>query len=428
MLKIKRLSICDIMACCVTFMALCRCFKFSEDITFFGIIALIVGFAILELFYKGKKLKLIWQDIFLLCFPFLILLNKHPDYPYMICFVYLIGWLAMYTLRCNIYSTRMVLYLILGFSIINMIVNWINMVSPNVYEKLITLLLIPNLSDDAISMYDNYGYLCGLSDHYSRNAYFLVSGIIVLLSFLLAKKKKKSKTILILVFVEFITLMMIGKRGHLIFLVLSFLIVYLLIEPSFWGKFSKTLNFFVIGAIGIALILYFIPQTGLALERMLEQANNGDISTGRYELWAGAWNMFLVKPIFGNGYGAFSVLTIDFAGVHNDYIQWLCEEGIVGFSIYLSATIGIYWISLKELKVLVTNSPEIGKLEQILIIWSVFFQTFMLTYSMTGLPHYDYEINTIYFLACAVPIGLLNIYKRQNIQKIKQFQNINFGD
>jgi len=419
----RKISVCDIMVIIVTIMALGRCFKFSTNI-FFVIVAMTVMVSAVELIGKKKKLIFVWQDIFLLCFPLLLMFNKDETYSTAFCLIYLIGWVVMYILRCNISSTKIVLYIILYFSIINMIVNWINLVSPSAYKHIITFFLIPELRDSAITMYEKYGYLCGLSDHYSRNAYFLVSGIIVLLSFILSGKKKRKVTYLILVSLEILTLLMVGKRGHILFLAISFFVIYILIEVSLWRKFFKIFKYVAVGLISVFIIIYFVPRAGLAYERMLQQINSGDVSTGRFMLYDKAWKLFLEKPLFGNGFGMFNSLSINevhFAGVHNDYIQWLCEEGIVGFVIYLSATVGIYWISLRVLKVLVTLSLRTGSLEQILIIWSVFFQTFVITYSLTGLPHYDYEINTIYFIACAIPIGLISLDKCK-ILKVKHIK------
>lgn len=432
MITVRKPGICDFMAVSVVLMALIRCFRFSSY-RLFALVGLILILSLVELIIKRKGLRLVWHDIFLVCFPLLMIFNQYEGYPLAFSLVYIIGWAAMYILRCNISSARYALYTLLAFSVVNMLVNWINILRPQLYKRIVAFLLWPDMQQAAITMYEKQGYLCGLSEHYSRNAYFFVAGIMVIASFLLADRRLKNNikivVMLLLGILELVGLMMVGKRGHLLFLLMSLLIVYLLIAPGIFRKFQKAMKFMILGAIILALIIYLIPQAGLAIERMIEQSRLGDISTGRFELYEKAWKMFLARPVLGHGYGAFSALTTDalgqhFAGVHNDYLQWLCEEGAVGFAIYFIASIGIYVLSIKELKVLVTYEAEKGRAEQLLIIWSVLFQTFMLLYSLTGLPHYDYEINTVYFLACAVPVGLLAVEKCR--VKIRQFR-IHFG-
>ena len=85
-------------------------------------------------------------------------------------------------------------------------------------------------------------------------------------------------------------------------------------------------------------------QTSDAVDRLAAYAN------GRAGLWRAAWNCFLASPVFGNGWGSYT-LAIKGAGfghatnAHNIYLQVLCETGIVGFVLigaaFLTILVGI---------------------------------------------------------------------------------------
>ena len=85
-------------------------------------------------------------------------------------------------------------------------------------------------------------------------------------------------------------------------------------------------------------------QTSDAVDRLAAYSN------GRAGLWEAAWNCFLDSPVFGNGWGSYT-LAIKGAGfghatnAHNIYLQILCETGIVGFVLiggaFLTILVGI---------------------------------------------------------------------------------------
>ena len=70
-------------------------------------------------------------------------------------------------------------------------------------------------------------------------------------------------------------------------------------------------------------------------------ANGGEDIVTRFLLWATALRLFLTSPVFGIGYGNFvelygSYITVPWIpkgtlGVHNTYLQFLTETGLVGF-------------------------------------------------------------------------------------------------
>lgn len=76
--------------------------------------------------------------------------------------------------------------------------------------------------------------------------------------------------------------------------------------------------------------------------RMIEFGESGD--NGRYDLWERAFSVFYSSPLFGNGLG--HMVSSYGKATHNTYLQLLCETGIIGSLLFLSAI----FIILKKLR------------------------------------------------------------------------------
>lgn len=303
---------------------------------------------------------------------------------------------------------RFSLELIIFLSIIFSVVSWISLVLPSIYiTKILPFLNDSALEGNITDLY--YGKLCGLTDHYSRNAFYVVLGIIISVATFLTTKTRKSKIIhLIIIAFLLSTLFIIGKRGHSLFLALSLMCTLMIINNNLSKKINYIFKTLIIGS-GLLLLFSNINTGSQNLFARLFD-NSGDISTGRFDLYKSALNMFYQKPFLGNGYNAFSKTVYGFAGVHNDYIQLLCENGILGLLIMLLANISIYIITI--IMILRFRKKKELKLRQEFkgLVISFMFQTFYLMYAVTGLPHYDYEIFIFYFLFSGVSVGIHREY------------------
>ena len=325
----------------------------------------------------------------------------------------IVAFLFLYTVSYNSHIAVMSLYGVVAFSVCNAIANFVCIISPTTYFEFTSKVLSPSAIEQSKDLYYKFSFLSGLSSHYSRNAYYCVAGLIVLFALMWSKerKTKSNKLVFVLILFEFALLLRIGKRGHLLFFVASLIIVYLMMQNGLSKKLKKGVPFLAALVLSVAVLVLFIPDVGYVFNRIIEMNNSDDISTGRFALYETAFTMFKANPIFGNGYGYFSsnVLTSEnahFAGVHNDYLQWLCELGLVGFVINVVFTFGVYSSGVKALKSIV-NDPNSTSIDRMLIIWAMLFQTFVIAYSLTGLPHYDYEINTLYYISCGVILGMM---------------------
>lgn len=402
-------SIYKILAAFVLLVPLARCLKFSNKYTFI----LACGVSVVEI-VLNKKIRIIPQDILSILILLIVFLNRYPDYYYFNCIYFLIAWLGFYLFRQNIEYIKSGLIISICFVILNWIASLINIIAPSIYFSAISKVLNTTAYENARYYFFNFNQITGLSDHYSRNAYYCVLGISVAFAALLVKQIKYRKIIILFLIAQMIMLLRIGKRGHLLFLIFAMLVTYLITAPKLSRKIMRLLKFLAVVIIGFAVIIEFFPSTGNVFSRFLETNGTNDISTGRFYLWGLAYSYFLKKPIFGNGYGFFNTTVWNdtvktfYAGVHNDYLQWLCEEGIIGFCIHVIFTISMLAITIRVTKRYSKEDNADNNIPRVLIIWSLLFQIFVLSYSFTGLPHYDYEINSVYFLSLAVPVALLD--------------------
>lgn len=341
---------------------------------------------------KERKIKIVSKSYFILALLLLLpsfyknaYINDHI-YTYFLYYFLTIIYSIMFcfsNIKKNNIQFALLLFIIFAFA--TGIVTWISMFNPNFYVKKIIPLMPQNNQDELIK---NFLYLkgrMGLTSHYSRNAFYLILGILGSIYFLFEEKKFKWK---FSIFFLSITMLIIGKRGHFIFLVISLLLSYFI----FFRINVKTIAklFFCICIIGA--ILFFSakiqPEINNTFKRFYENENS-DISNGRFEMYSDAWNMFKNSGYIGIGWNGYASNTNYLhPGVHNDYIQILCESGIIGFILVIGSNLYIlrksrYYARKKQ-----------NSLSFIILTYNIFF----LCYSLTGLPHFDVETYMYYFL------------------------------
>ena len=272
------------------------------------------------------------------------------------------------------------------FAIMTSIVTWISFFFPQLYDSI----FISALPIEDQSIVRKHFWISnmkmGLTTHYSRNAFYLLVGIISCIIQTLNTKYKKY-TILSSIFI--VTLLLIGKRGHFLFLLISILSTYLIYSKVSIKKIVSLLKWIVLGIIFILFVIKFIPGTEIIFKRLLN-TDGGDISTGRFELYEKVWRLFTDNAYNPLGWGQFTKSTnYYFAGVHNDYLQLYCETGILGFIMIVFSN--IYILLKTSVEVRYRNKSGI-------FVGSLIYQIFFMSYSLTGLPHYDVETYMVYFI------------------------------
>lgn len=378
--------------------------------------ALICIILALSCVFVGKAYKISFYDGLLVFLCIYLGINRYNGYYFSPVVFIIMASMCVIAYRDS-EVIKIVLKVICAFSIVNLGVNLISIIMPKMHDLILKGLLNRFAYENA-KREIMQNTLVGLSDHYSRNAFYCVAGGSVFFALAMAHSRKRA-IYYILAFVEIGMIMIIGKRGHFLFIIASITIAYILTAESIKKSIYNSLKIFVIFLVILGFLIEFVPAASNVLTRNAYLATR-DISNGRFRIWGIAINTFKDNPVFGIGFGFINstvrtgISNQTWAGVHNDYLQWLCELGIVGFLINISIMLGIYVLSIKELKCIVKSKTENSYKE--LIIWSVIFQTFMILYSTTGLPHFDNEVNTVYCFSLVVPMTLIDVPECHSIR------------
>lgn len=79
-----------------------------------------------------------------------------------------------------------------------------------------------------------------------------------------------------------------------------------------------------------------------------EKPAANEISGGRLALWEKAFALFKEKPVFGIGWEQFMNYNTYEHDVHNTYLQWLCEAGLVGFFLLMTPMMFMFFMTFKR--------------------------------------------------------------------------------
>lgn len=283
--------------------------------------------------------------------------------------------------------------------------------SSDIYFNVIYPIVSPT-SDYELSKQYAQGYMAGFTNHYSSNGIFLSIGICACLGwFFFAKydeKKQRRKNYLrglLSISVLGLALLLSGKRGPILFLVIAFVFTYFL----YYSRKPITRLFKIVGLIfGVIIVIWiaslYIPAVLNVVSRFTDEIGKGDVSAGRYTLWAMGWNGFLKSPIVGNGFCWFrynNVWGYSFH-THNVYLQWLCELGVLGSIPFFSFVIITYIHSWSIMKSIHSGKykPTIAASRMVAI--SFMFETFFIFFMFTGTAFYEPQSMIPYFMCCTI--------------------------
>lgn len=232
-------------------------------------------------------------------------------------------------------------------------------------------LILKKLPEDIIEYNEwlrDEGYGISIGGSIVFADYVLAISGIALFSILLHYSSNHAKIniyriIIILILGLFMIAMYIeGRRGEILCFIAALGFIFLL---SFYKAGSKmklkkiamvavlivllvTLMVFVLNTSNSSRIISTFTQ----LAGSSENSFGGDLTTGRMNRWMVALDLFQKKPVLGVGWGRYAnyymgdhdsslvSVMINFKYAHNDYLNVLCETGIVGFVlIYLPLTV-----------------------------------------------------------------------------------------
>ena len=178
-----------------------------------------------------------------------------------------------------------------------------------------------------------------------------------------------------------------GRRSELVGLIISAFIVYMVSTPNntkiMLKRLGALLGIIIIGLIVVMLLTRygFLSRFVNTLDLLKSGISINDLnklSSSRFYLWQNAWALFQSKPIFGIGWGGFSENVVSKVNnVHNCYLQFLCEMGIVGCVAIILPMFLLLGSSMRKLKSIMKKQYSDSLAGNALII-SVGMQLFFL--------------------------------------------------
>ena len=293
-------------------------------------------------------------------------------------------------------------------------------------------LLVKNVALSAKS-YFKRGYYFGV--HYSPHevAGVLSFAIVALLLNVLLNAERKWLYAGLAGFL-LIPLFLTGKKGVMALAVLAFAVVMVihLVTGKEWKKLKIALGLMIGAGVILLIAIQLFPNNAL-LKRFAQffaQLSSGESSSsGRDDLYNFALQAWKTKPVFGIGWYHFIGMTTEDFGyyfahhVNLDYLQWLCEMGVVGLVLNLIPLgITLYQTVIISVKV-------IGKMEnddkKWVVLFALFVQFFTVVYAFVEVPFYDIYFFAMYMLSCMVINGIymenVGVFGAKVYKRLKEY-------
>lgn len=270
----------------------------------------------------------------------------------------------------------------------------------------------------ATSYYDR-GYYFGLDYKPHETAGLIAVAMAALFIWCFLQKDRKSKILYIIPVCLFVPLLLTGKKGVTACMAAVCMLMLLVwyISQKQWLKIGVTIG---VAAILFVLAVWYI-MTHLdnpifyRFASFFERLSTGEsVDAGRGGLQSAAWQLWNENKIWGVGWFQFNGYTVSRFGypkthsVNLDYLQFLCETGIIGFFLMI-APIGIMiyrtFIVWKN-----TLKSIWDKKEQWVILCAVFVQIFTVLYAFIEVPFYTVMYFAIYIFSCII---INSAYKKQ---------------
>ena len=232
--------------------------------------------------------------------------------------------------------------------------------------------------------------------------YYAFFGLAIALNALLIAKGKsrEKKKYIAIFFICILAIIVQNRKAELVttLIVVAFLFLSNVNVTSLKQKWKQLMIFFAVAVSGIAAFLVLLQKgflsryesffTLLAI-RHSNVNSSVDISSGRTMLWSRAFSLFKEHPVFGIGWGNFrNHLTDTFnvfndgqlSNAHNNYLQLLCETGIVGFLLFVIPLFYILYRTFRTTRELRIYAPD-NLTARLTVSTSLSFQLFYLVIS-----------------------------------------------
>lgn len=381
------------------------------------IVLVALGFSLLYVLYRSGGIVV--NHFSLPWIPFVIVLLFHIfNYRFEKSYVILMMVFVVLTaVPIHISSYEKILKWFKYIAIFGAIGVVIQLLMPNFHHTLMSFIL----SNEGISYIDGYakrGYYSGFFHQVGDTAFYVSAGIITIL---FSKTKKRIDYFLVIWFL--ISLVILGKRSLLLFLIGALLLTYIL--NSSRNQLLRRYSVFLLAAITLFFILKALTQTFgdvIFFQKMaytMAYIEVGDLDglmeeSGRLNLSELAKNLFEQNQLFGIGWAQFSIKSEELyasgfgTSVHNIYLQLLCETGYVGFFAFLlgvsSSLYQTFKVRLNLKKKGWRPTTYLGRM------WSISFtgQILFLTVGFVENPLYNANCLLFYMFVVLLNIAISN--------------------
>lgn len=291
---------------------------------------------------------------------------------------------------------------------------------PSIYS--IFLRILPESVASEIGNVPTENYTRGFSTNSGFTAYYTCTGIIAVMSSMNlfeGKKLRFDRKILlkiILIASLLLALFYTGRRGYALSLLLSLFLCYIQTSTGF-EKVKRCLRIFLV--VLVSIILFFILHDFLVavplVKRTIDTINGliagEDVSNLRLDLYVWALKLFAENPLLGIGWGNYRTTTVGNVtyssdlDVHNNYLQLLCETGIIGF-LCIVTTFVAFWMATKKAYCQCAKDYSIGNTAwKRILLFSYLYQTYFHLLGLTESNLYDQQPQLVYMLACSIVVA-----------------------
>lgn len=352
-----------------------------------------------NILYQGRFMKIHILDIFIFSFIFLFLL--------------------LYKVNVNYFITAFKSIFI--FSLIYALSAIFQYIYMDLYSKYFLNKFNADQIEGILSLYRNGNYT-GFTSQTAYLAGFLVFGIGIVCILFRSMNERFYRIIFIIGLPLLLySLLLTGKRGHLLFMLVSLVIASLFSTESkrFFNQLIKV-AFLLIMFLFLGLIIFanYNPDNDSQFGKMYLKIKNTiegfilgeDVTSGRITLYEHALKLFNEAPILGIGWRGFyesslGVIRLDkLSHPHNIYIQLLTELGIVGFILFM---IPVVFAFIRTIRLLM-NADTIFSHDlrwKTVLQYSLYLQTFFLLYGITGNLLTDHIFLLMYFFGVAIMLS-----------------------
>ncbi len=362
-----------------------------------GYLVISIAFLIYMLITKYERISLDKCDYWLILFIFYLFaltLEKNLNFEGK---KYVVFFTTISLITCIIKNfdkwSKIIIKIMLFCALIHCIFIILHAMSPTVILK-IDKYLLKSGTWEVVNRGTNNNYYSGITAGPASAGLFATILIGIVACKIIEERKINFKNIIFLL-IGITALFLSQKRAFLLATVMS-LVIVIYVVSRMQKKITKLIkNIFIFGIVSIILlqIISLIPQTRNIINRFID---NDRMLSGRETMYEEMITWFKENMYFGIGPGTAQE---EFGyGGHNIYLQMFAECGIIGASIYF-----IYLLNLCATNMKIATK---GKNIDYRILFSIFMQTVLLIYGMTGNPIYDYSYLVVFMYILTIPRGL----------------------